>query len=81
MLDHENAKKEDYMKEYWESFTKLLKEEEKYKEQDTLLQEMIKIQGEFNADEKNAAKVKVQRNPRLEPNLTTEELTRGEMVG
>ena len=59
MLDHENAKKEDYMKEYWESFTKLLKEEEKYKEQDTLLQEMIKIQGEFNADEKNAAKVKV----------------------
>ena len=59
MLDHQNAKKEDYMKEYWESFTKLLKEEEKYKEQDTLLQEMIKIQGEFNADEKNAAKVKV----------------------
>ena len=40
---------------------------------------MIKIQGDFN--EKNPAKVRVQRNPRLEPELKVEDLERGELVG
>lgn len=75
MLD-DNAKPEDYMKNYWQSFEKTLKEKSLYEE----LEKIKDKQAQFMKE--NPTKITAnEKYPRLEPKLVEEDLINAEMVG